>query len=74
MSLARLPASLVSANGLLDVAMAANDAAELQAAIVSTVKAMAALKPGQADLQEVNVELPACAGALIRPVSASCLA
>ena len=48
MSQSHLPLPLVSAHARLALAMAANSAAEqaVQAAVVSTVKAMAALGPG----------------------------
>ena len=57
MSQVHLPTSLVSAHARLDLAMAGGNAAELQAAIVSTVQAMAGLSPGPVDFDEVSSDL-----------------
>ena len=56
MSQGHLPQSLVSAHARLDLAMAVNKAAELQVAVVGTVKAMAALGPGPVDLDVVSFD------------------
>ncbi|KAK9818867.1 hypothetical protein WJX74_003466 [Apatococcus lobatus] len=56
---ANVPPSLLSAHAQLDLAMAADSAAELQTAIMSTVKALAALKPGQAGVDETKSRISA---------------